>query len=259
MALMVLYKGSQKDKHKKMNSFDTVTSFAIILLAAAIHASFQLSVSVLTLLSGHALGRKSARSRLLKLVYGFIAGAAVITILLLSTFAFVLFGTSADTLLTLWAFICGTSIAVGIAVWLFYYRERRGTILWIPRSFADFLASRSKHSKNTAEAFGLGMTSVFAEIVFVFVPIIIAALVLTELPYDLQLVGILAYAFVSIAPLLFVGLRIANGHKLSHIQKWRETNKHFLQFAAGSGLLVLGMYVYVERVMNVVLVQLGGA
>ncbi|MDQ5982405.1 MAG: hypothetical protein QG549_402 [Patescibacteria group bacterium] len=242
-----------------MNSFDTVTSFAIILLAAAIHASFQLSVSVLTLLSGHALGRKSARSRLLKLVYGFIAGAAVITVLLLSTFAFVLLSASADALLTLWTLVCGAAIAVGIAVWLFYYRERRGTTLWIPRSFADFLASRSKHSKNTAEAFGLGMTSVFAEIVFVFVPLVITALVLTELPYDLQLVGILAYSLVSIAPLLFVGLRIANGHKLSHIQKWRETNKHFLQFAAGSGLLVLGMYVYVERVMNVVLVQLGGA
>lgn len=242
-----------------MNSFDTVTSFAIILLAAVIHASFQLSVSVLTLLSGHALGRKSARSRLLKLVYGFIAGAGVITILLLSTIAFVLLSANVDTLPTLWTLVSAAAIAIGIAVWLFYYRDRRGTTLWIPRSFADFLATRSKHSKNTAEAFGLGMTSIFAEIIFVFVPIVITALVLTELPYNLQLVGILTYALVSLVPLLFVGLRISAGHKLSHIQKWREANKHFLQFAAGSGLVVIGMYVYVERVMNVALIQLGGA
>ena len=108
----------QKDKHKKMNSFDTVTSFAIILLAAVIHASFQLSVSVLTLLSGHALGRKSARSRLLKLVYGFIAGAGVITILLLSTIAFVLLSANVDTLPTLWTLVSAAAIAIGIAVFL---------------------------------------------------------------------------------------------------------------------------------------------
>lgn len=242
-----------------MYSFDTVTAFAIILLAAVIHASFQLSVSVLTLLSGHALGRKSARSRLLKLVYGFISGAGVMTILLLSTFAFVLLNATYDTLPTLWTLACGASIAVGIAVWLFYYRDRRGTSLWIPRSFAEFLTARSKHSKNTAEAFGLGMTSIFAEILFVFAPITVTALVLTELPYDQQLIGILAYTLVSLAPLLFAGFRIGSGHKLSHIQKWRESNKHFLQFAAGSGLVVIGMYVYVERVMNIALIQLGGA
>lgn len=242
-----------------MNSFDIITSFAIILLAAVIHASFQLSVSVLTLLSGHALGRKSARSRLLKLVYGFISGAGAMTVLLLTSFAFLLLSATTDAIPILWTLVCGSAIIVGAAVWLFYYRNQRGTTLWIPRSFADFLATRSKHSKNTAEAFGLGMTSIFAEILFVFVPLVITALVLTELPYDLQIVGIFAYAVVSLAPLLFVGLRISSGYKLSHIQKWRETNKHFLQFAAGSGLVVIGMYVYVERVMNVVLIQLGGA
>ena len=242
-----------------MDSFDIVTSFAIILLAAAIHASFQLSVSVLTLLSGHALGRKSAHSRLLKLVYGFIAGAGTMTVLLLSTFAFILLlGATTDTLPTLWILAAGLAIIVGIGVWFFYYGKDRGTTLWIPRSFAQFLADRSKHSKNTAEAFGLGMTSIFAEILFVFVPIIITALALTELPYDLQLLGIFVYTLLSLAPLLFVGMRINRGHKLSHIQKWRETNKHFLQFAAGSGLLVLGMYVYVERVMHVAILPFGG-
>lgn len=39
--------------------------------------SFQLSVSVLTLLSGHALGRKTAHARLLRLTGGFIIGAGV--------------------------------------------------------------------------------------------------------------------------------------------------------------------------------------
>ena len=66
-----------------MGNFDIYGSFAIILLAALTHASFQLSVSVLTLLSGHALGRKTAHMRLLRLTGGFILGAGVMTVLLI--------------------------------------------------------------------------------------------------------------------------------------------------------------------------------
>jgi hypothetical protein len=243
-----------------MGYFDTTTSFAIILLAAIIHASFQLSVSVLTLLSGHALGRKTAKHRLASLVGGFILGAAMMTILMLSTLAFI-FTTSLPHGISpiLWAAYCGAAIGVGIAVWLFYYRGERGTSLWIPRSFAEFLSDRCKHSKNTAEAFGLGLTSVFAEILFVLAPLGITALVLTGLPRDLQLLGLFTYVLVSVLPLLIVGLMVNNGHKLSRIQRWRENNKRFLQFAAGSGLLVLGLYVYVEQVVNVTITTVGGA
>jgi hypothetical protein len=37
---------------------------------------------------------------------------------------------------------------------------------------------------------------------------------------------------------------------LSRIQRWREANKHFLQFAAGSGLLILGFFVYVNEFLG---------
>jgi uncharacterized membrane protein (DUF485 family) len=33
---------------------------------------------------------------------------------------------------------------------------------------------------------------------------------------------------------------------VARIQKWREHNKRFLQFAAGSALIVLGVYFYVD-------------
>ena len=241
-----------------MGYFDTTTSFAIILLAALVHASFQLSVSVLTLLSGHALGRKSAKHRLVKLVTGFVLGAGAMAILMLSTLAMIFTTSLPDGVPSiLWAAVCGAAIGVGVAVWLFYYRGEKGTSLWIPRAFADFLSERCKHSKNTAEAFGLGLTSVFAEFLFVFAPLTIAALVLTGLPRDLQLLGVFTYGLVSLIPLFIVGLMINNGYKLSRIQKWRESNKRFLQFAAGSGLLVLGAYVYVEQVVNITVTTMG--
>lgn len=233
-----------------MGSFDTISSFAIIALAALIHASFQVSVSTLTLMSGHALGKKTAHTRLLRLVGSFIGGVGMITLLLLSTVAF-LFSQLLpyETPLLIWAMVCGAIIGVGVAVWLYYYQEKRGTSLWIPRGIADFLNERSKAVKRPAESYGLGIMSVISELLFVFAPIIVAALVLIRLAPAMQLAGVALYVLVSLLPLLIFGTLIGGGHTLARIQRWRESNKRFLQFSAGSALFMLGVYVYVDRVV----------
>lgn len=233
-----------------MGNFDTTSSLAIIALAALIHASFQVSVSTLTLMSGHALGKKTAHGRLLRLVGGFIGGAAVITLLLLSTAAFLfaqLFPNGTPMLI--WAMLCGSIIGVAISVWLYYYREQRGTSLWIPRGIADYLNDRSKATKRPAESFGLGIISVLSELLFVFAPIAVAALVLIRLNPTLQLTGVALYVVISLLPLLVFGVLIGGGRTLARIQRWRESNKRFLQFSAGSALFMLGIYVYVDRVI----------
>lgn len=242
-----------------MDSFDTAASLAIIILAAAIHASFQLSISVLTLLSGHALGAKTAHHRLVRLQGGFIFGAGVMTLLLVSATCFIFsVVVQPDAVRLVWAALCGGAIGVAVSVWLFYYRGGRGTSLWVPRGFARFLHDRSKATKSTGEAFGLGLTSVASEILYTFAPLSIAALLLIRLRPDLQLLGVLGYSGVVLLPLLIVGILIGSGHKLSHIQRWREHNKYFLQFAAGSGLLVLACYVYVIEVMSISVIAPGG-
>ncbi|MDB5183779.1 MAG: rane protein of unknown function [Candidatus Saccharibacteria bacterium] len=242
-----------------MGNFDIISSFAIILLAALTHASFQLSVSVLTLLSGHALGRNTAHMRLLRLTGGFIMGAGVMTVLLVSLVAYVLQAALPSTTPPIiWAAYAGGVGGVGVSVWLFYYRDEPGTSLWIPRNFASYLAGRSKATKNATETFGLGLTSIIGELLFAFAPIAISALVLIRLSPEFQLLGILLYAAVSLLPLLIVGLLIGGGHKLSNIQRWRETNKRFLQVAAGSGLLILGAFVYVQQVLVTGVAAMGG-
>lgn len=236
-----------------MGNFDAISSLAIILLAALTHASFQLSVSVLTLLSGHALGRKTAHLRLLRLTGGFILGVGVMTVLLVSSIAyFLLAAMPTATPGVVWAMSSGAAVGVGVSVWLFYWRREPGTLLWIPRNFAQYLANRSKSTKNGVETFGLGLISVIGELLFAFVPVAIASLVLIRLSPDLQLIGILLYAGVSLLPLLVIGLLIGGGHKLSDIQRWRESNKRFMQFAAGGGLLILGAFVYVQQIMATV-------
>jgi hypothetical protein len=79
---------------------------------------------------------------------------------------------------------------------------------------------------------------------------IIAALVLVGLPGHWQLVGIAIYAVISLLTLFSIWVLIGSGHRLSSIQKWREDNKHFLQFSAGGALAVLGFFVYVCKILS---------
>ena len=231
---------------------DIPSSLAIVTLAALIHASFQLSVSVLTLLSGHAIGAKTAQAKVLRLTFSFVCGVGVMTLLILSFISLIFlhaFGSDAPEFV--WAIACGLLIGVGLAVWLFYYRREKGTSLWIPRSFARHLSDRSKATKHSVEAFSLGLTSVISELLFIAAPMIISALVLLQLPGIWQLIGIAIYSVISLLTLFVVWVLISSGHKLSGIQKWREDNKHFIQFSAGSALAILGFFVYVTKIMSI--------
>lgn len=235
-----------------------LATLAVIAFAALIHASFQLSVSMLTLLSGHAIGKKTAHRRLLHLVGSFVSGAAVMTLLIIAT-AVLLFEPNYITVTPLtWSVISGLLIGIGIAVWIFYYRRQEGTTLWVPRSFARLLSDRTKATKSGAEAFSLGLTSVFSELLFIVAPLAIGALAITTLPAEWRWAGITLYVLVSLLSLLIVTALVGGGHKLSGLQAWREKNKRFLQFAAGSGLLVLGMYVYVSQVVSASSIGTGG-
>lgn len=232
---------------------DITNSLATVALAGLIHASFQLSVSVLTLLSGHSIGKKDSASKLFRLTTSFVLGAGLITVLLLSSISLITAGVFHYNIPDfIWSGWGGLAIGVAISIWLFYYKKGKGTELWIPRPFADYLSNRSKATKLSAEAFGLGMTSVIAEILFIIAPLFVSSLVLTKLPALWQLVGITVYVIISMISLVIVWVLIGSGYSLAKIQKWREENKHFLQITAGSGLIVLTFYVYVTQIAEVV-------
>ena len=239
---------------------DIFGSLAIVAFAGLIHASFQLSVSMLSLMSGHAIGAKRSHTKLMRLIGGFIFGAGVMTMLLISFAALVLlhiFGDKSAPELA-WVVSCGLLLGVGVAVWLFYYRHQSGTTLWIPRGAAAYLSERTKVTKRSAEAFGLGLTSVASELLFIIAPVAVSALVIIHLPPLWQLAGIGIYTAISLLSLLIVSVLVGSGHKLSTIQKWREKNKSFLQFCAGAGLLTLGFYLYVNQVLAMNAVSMGG-
>jgi len=230
---------------------DIPSSLAIISLAALVHASFQLSVSVLTLLSGHSIGAKHSQARLLRLTSSFLLGAAAMTVLLLSFISLMLIQLYGNiTPQVVWAAACGLSVAVAVCIWLFYYRHDKGTALWIPKAIAVYLNDRTKATKRSAEAFGLGLSSVIGELLFIIAPLLISALVLIQLPSVWQLTGIAIYTVISLLSLLIVWVLIGSGHSLGKIQQWRESNKYFLQFVSGAGLIVLVVFVYTVEIVG---------
>lgn len=248
----------QKDS-KHTQAMSTSDTFAIIALAALIHASFQLSVSMMTVMSGHALGKRTGHNRVMRLILGFILGVMTMVALGVSFLALLTSNLAPDGWPTLaWAGVSGLMIGVGVAVWVVYYRYRKpGTVLWLPRGFADYLSSRARAAKLAPEAFGLGLASVVSEFIFGLAPMLVTALLLAPLDAPLQLAGLALYTIIVSLPLHVIAVLVGGGRSLARVQRWREQHKRFIQFTAGSALIVLGAYLYVDIVMTQILI--GGA
>jgi cytochrome c biogenesis protein CcdA len=220
-----------------------------LVAAALVQASFGLSVSVLTLLSGHLMSEAKSRARLSRLSLGYIAGSALATLALLLAFV-PLLGRHDIAADVLWWIVIAVALAVGLATMLFYYRrEKVGTRLWLPRRAAEYLDERTRATTRSFEAFMLGVGSIVAELVFVIAPLLIAAHLVSDLD-DLAggLAALALYVAIAILPLLVLFMANTGGRKISGFQKWREKNKKFLQIMAGLILIVLAFYLIIYKI-----------
>lgn len=217
------------------------------ILAAAVavfaHASFQLAVSVLTLLSSHSLGKQRSHLRVLHLSASYVAGTFVSTLALVCSVAFFMgYATDAQTYRS-WTAVAGLSAGVGVAVLFFYYRKGKGTMLWLPRAAAETLIDRAKHTKKGYEAFSLGLSTIVAELPFLIGPVAVVTLLVADRMADItSLWWMVLYSALVTLPLLYVVILISGGHRISTIQRWREDNKTFLQVTSGGALIVLGVF-----------------
>ena len=231
---------------------DIPTALSVVALAALIHASFQLSVSMVTALSSHARGRRLSGGKVLRMAGAFLAGSVTMTLLILSLMGYLASGFHDQlTTATAWSVVSALLVGVGLVIWLTYYRRGDGTSLLISRGFAHFLHQRISRTTLATEAYSLGLVSVITEGVFIAIPALAAAMALAVLPFGWQLVGIALYTMVASLSIFTVTVLIGSGHPLSRIQRWRERNKRFLQFSAGTGLLVLGFYLYASQVAEI--------
>ena len=223
---------------------------AIVILASMVHASFHLSISILTLLGGHSLSRKKTNFQLTKLSMSLVFGSIFATVLMFCTFAYLgeIFYNIAFLKIT-WAVLIGILVSAGISTWGFYYRRgkklQNGTELWIPRPMAKYLSLRASKTDHSAEAFSLGMVCVFSEILFYFAPLVIVSLLTTKFSPAFQFAILIIYVVISNLPVFSIACMISGGHPISEIQVWRNKNKRFMQFSAGLGMLVLAFIISV--------------
>lgn len=220
----------------------------VIAFAGLLHASFQLGVALLTLLSGHSLGINRSFHKLMRLNVAYLFGATVVTVLIFAALAYFSLLNIGQNIQLAWLVTAITNMVTGVSVMIFYYRRSKGTGLWIPDVMADYLSKRVKKTNHTAEAFTLGAGSVLAETPFLIGPFAVAVLyTLTLDGSQLQLLSLLTYSLIALAPLITIVALVGGGHKISRIQKWREENKLFLQYCAGCGLVILGAFVFVDK------------
>jgi cytochrome c biogenesis protein CcdA len=214
-----------------------------LVAAALVQASFSLGVSMLTLLSGHLLSAPESARRLHRLSAGYILGSLITVAagLIVAVYLFAQWPFARTS--EFWAILTGTSVGVGLAVILFYYRwGRAGTQLWLPRRAAEYLYQRTRATRRTFEAFILGVGTIVAELIFIAAPLLVAGNLAAELAGWWQILAVGIYLIIAILPLVILFASNLGGRKISAFQKWREHNKRFLQVAAGVLLIILGFY-----------------
>lgn len=222
--------------------------YALLLVGIVfVHASYQLSVSVLTHMSSHSLSRRVGTERLLNLGLNYSLGAILTTALVLVTVVSLATGSTGTHRMLgveyLEVIVSGLAPIVGLVTLLFYFRNERGTQLWLPRPIANYLLERSRKTRSATEAFFLGAATVVGELPFLIAPILLIAVVLGTLTPTSWFGWSLLYSLVVSLPLLFVTFFISSGHSIARIQRWREQNKQFLQITSGVALIILTLLI----------------
>jgi len=227
-----------------------LVQFGTILLAALVHASLQLGLGALLLLYHASLG-KHIKKKTKQLASNYILGVTLLTVLIVSTAAFII-GTITSSSLSVetLAIIVGILLMLAIIIWFFYYRTRRSTELWLPKSVARYIGTRAKLTESNTEAFSLGMLSSLAEIPFSIVLMILAGNSILGLPINLQIFAVLLYTFIAILPLFILRFSIRRGNTVVDVQKWRMKNKEFLKVMTGVGFMTLALFIIGFRILG---------
>ena len=225
--------------------------FCVIFLAAVVHASLQCELGALLLLYHASLG-KHIKKKTKFLVSNYILGSALLICLILSTVAFLIATLTEGSFSTLClAIIASVLLMLALLIWFFYYKTRRSTELWLPKSIARYINKRAKLTESNIEAFSLGMLTAFAEMPFSFVLLLLAGNAIVQLPFEYQFLSILGYSFIAILPLFVLRFFIRKGSTVVDVQKWRVKNRNFLKALSGTLFLTLAIFLIAFNIVGV--------
>ena len=199
----------------------------------------------------HASLGKHIKKKTRNLVSNYILGSALLVVLFLSTIIFLIATFTNGSLSTKsLAILAAVLLMLAISIWLFYYRSRQTTELWLPKSISRYINRRAKLTESNIEAFSLGMLTAFAEMPFSIILIIVAGNSVVLLPFEWQFLSVLGYAFVAILPLFILRVSIRRGNTVVDVQKWRLKNKSFFKVLSGTLFLTLAIFIIAFKVLG---------
>lgn len=199
----------------------------------------------------HASLGKHIKKKTRNLVSNYILGSALLVVLFLSTIIFLIATFTNGSLSTKsLAILAAVLLMLAISIWLFYYRSRQTTELWLPKSISRYINRRAKLTESNIEAFSLGMLTAFAEMPFSIVLMIVAGNSVVLLPFEWQFLSVLGYAFVAILPLFILRVSIRRGNTVVDVQKWRLKNKNFFKVLSGTLFLTLAIFIIAFKVLG---------
>lgn len=226
-----------------------IYSLLIIIITALTQAGFQLGVGLLVIKAGSITRRKNKERRILKQTTGILFGYSLASWLTITDLSFILsnfYNSQTKPGPLTWLLICGLNIGVALAVWLFYFRKEKGTTLWLPRNMAQYLTAQTTKPLSFSANLILGLVGFFSESLFLIAPLTLGGLLISTLPENWGLIGILCYGLTATLSVTLTWVAINSGQRISYLQKWREDNKLFIQFAIGASLIILALFVFIN-------------
>ena len=217
--------------------------FAIIVLAGLVQSSLQFGLGGLLMLFSNSFGQKT-KKKTKKLVNRYIIGNAFFIMVMTMATAFLILRSFERLTPAMMAVVVIVLLLSAVGIWTFYYKTGRSTELWLPKSIRHYIRARAKETDSRVEAFSLGMLSGFAEMPFSIMLYIVVANMALELHHGWQIVGILVYVIISMAPTLVMKDYIKSGKTLVAVQRWRIKNKNFIKLMGGIGFVVLAIFVF---------------
>ncbi len=220
-------------------------SFGIVIFSGLLAACLQVSLGTLLLLY-HASFGKNIRVKTKKLASSFISGVTLMNFLLLGTAIFLVNSLFPGGLLPRYFFyiILGILVVLAFFAWLFYYKRKGTTELWLPRRLARYIDTRAKTTNDISEGFSLGLLVPLAEIVFTLPLIVLSADAILRLDTLYQALGLVVFTIFGSLPLLVMRIFIRRGHNVAEVQRWRLKNKTFFRIFTGAGFMVFAIFLY---------------
>lgn len=217
-------------------------------LVALFVTTLQFDLSIVTFMSGHALGRQTSQRRLRLMVDQFTIGFVLMAWLIISTTCLVLHFSLHELVNTSWFWTLASLLILGqtLLMALLGFGKKTTPHPWLSQAMRHFLTKRASKTRSPAEAFSLGLTGFITQTPVILLPFVITSAILLALPNQWLVPGTVVFSLILSAPLLVFRGYLLNNQSGVGVQQFVIKNRRFFQIIRLICLLILALIITSE-------------